>query len=168
MAWNESSHPRGPGGRFALLGGLHIYSPEGGGRPGANRTRFGRAANAFRPPRSNHAARDRHFDITDTAGDVRRTYAAVQRGTATFRQREDISYQSPSKREESRARTGDVIMPIHEAMTRETSVKRMRVQAPRVAAKTTFTGKRRAVRGYDVPTGSRPTGEARRIMALGK
>lgn len=168
MAWDESKHLRGPGGMFVSDGRLSIHAPEGGGRPGHNRTGFGRAANAFKPRRSESAARDRYNDITDTAGSVRNTYEAVRRGTATFRQRENISYQSPRKRAESQAKTGDVIMPIREAMTRELAGKRRLSREPRVATTTTFTGRKRLVRGYSVPPGTRPTGEARRIMALGR
>jgi hypothetical protein len=113
----------------------------------------GRSAVAFRPPRP-AATHRRQKDEIRAAVELARGV----RQPANFREREQISWQSPAKRAEQRARTGDVLMPRIEAVRREGSVARdARRPQPRVAIKTTFTGKRQVVRGFVATEGMRRT-----------
>lgn len=134
-------------GRFATMGALKISATEPGERPGDNRTpSIRRAASAFHPRASASARRDRKAEITDAADRVKDTYTQVQRGTADWRAREQVSWQSPKKRDEQIAKTGNVIMPKREALRREVSLARG-YQDPRTEVKRTFSGKPKVIRG---------------------
>jgi hypothetical protein len=151
-------------GRFARTGRIRVEAYELGDRPGNREPSIRRAANAFRPRRSETSARGQYSKVVDAAHSVHSAYAAVARGSVTYQQRQRISYQSPRKIAESLAKTGTDIMPIREALRRKTRLAGRGSREPRVGVKMTFTGERRVVRGYSVPAGVRQVGAARRRM----
>ena len=83
------------------------------------------------------------------------------------RERLDLEWASPRKRAEQYALTGDYRIPRREGLRRAASLARQSYgfRVPRTSVKTTFTGKKIAVRSYIPQPGARLTTEGRLIIA---
>lgn len=156
--WDASKHFRGYHGRFAAG---RDRSEEGGA--------FGRAVAAFHPPRKAGEARKQVGLRSDAAREVHAAYhARALTGSASREQRLLTEYQSPQLRNKAVAATGSPVMPATEALRRHVGMVRNSQRqkagtlAPRIAAARTFTGRKRVIRGYTIPSGAKPLGEARR------
>lgn len=135
-AWDQSKHFRGYHGRFAA---------------GRDRSE-GRAANGsnvFRPPTPAAVQRDRKERLPAAVRETRAIYDKRARGEKLTRQEENkISWASPKKIAEQRAKTGEAIVPRGEAIARERSYAvSSRSRARRTGIKQTFTGKPKVERG---------------------
>ncbi len=153
-------------GRFARGGRQRAKAADFGERPGNREHESRRAASAFQLPTPAAERRDRKERIAGEARQVRSQYARLASGQLSRGERENISYQSPRKRAESKARTGDVVMPRREALRRNTSLKRdlSEHRPPRVGTERTFTGKPKVVRAYGPEAGVRLTSTAKAMI----
>jgi hypothetical protein len=137
-AWDPDLHPRGAGGRFSAR---LSYGP--------NERYIGqRGAGAFvHNRRSAAVARARWNALVDKAHEIHATYWRHQMGMPlSMHHKSLIEYASPTKRADAKARTGDVVMPPHEALRRQMSLVRAG-RTPRAGTKRRFSGKATAVRG---------------------
>lgn len=136
-AWDESKHFRGYHGRFA----------SGSDRSDAGGTR---AANAFQPKSGASAqARMRKERVPQTVRKKLATRDRVARGDKVGWSEElDVTWASPRKIAEQRAKTGDALVPRSEIARRERTYRRgLDRLTPRSGIKRTFTGKVKVERG---------------------
>lgn len=136
--WDEAKHFRGYHGRWAA--GRDRSPEQLGGQRGDN---------AFTPSTPAAERRARKERLPAKVRDVRAIYDKRARGDRLTRQEENkISWASPRKIAEQRAKTGEAIIPRGEAIARERSYAvTSRTRARRTGIKQTFTGKPKVERG---------------------
>jgi hypothetical protein len=149
--WDESKVFRGYHGRFAE--GRNRSQEQIGGVRGGN---------AFAPPTPAAVRRARKERVPTKVRGLREIYDKRDRGERlSWKEEGQISWASPRKLAEQRAKTGDTVVPRGEMVRRERSYANSveRPTAARTGIKRTFTGKAKVERGnyreYLVPTPGR-------------
>lgn len=155
--WDPSLHPHGVHGHWATVGGTK------GGRKKVDRSaenRYSRNINAFKPRKSAAEARTEKERVPSKVRDINAIYRKHEAGTATFSDKEKISWSSPQKRAEQTRKTGSPIKSKADAIHTARSYARQGIADDRTSIKKTFTGKKIVVRGdhkhMDVPVEGRP------------
>jgi hypothetical protein len=137
-SWDPAKHFRGYHGRFA------------GGADRSEANAGGRGANAFRARPTAAQARTRKEAVPSRVRGGLAAYNKHERGAASFKELQSISWASPKKIIEQRAKTGDSIVPRSEFIAHERHSGhgiRSGFKPARTDIAKTFTGKKTVVRG---------------------